>query len=93
MIFINYFFFSSQECSAVCHWTNFLRLLINVLQFYGFIKNTRKGRGVGSYFSYILLNEIPLKEIQTMFLQLAKLSGRVLRADLCTDHAHYVKNH
>ena len=42
----------------------------------------------GSYFPYILLNEI-----QTMFLQLAKRSARVLSADLCTDHAHYVKNH
>ena len=37
---------------------------------------------------YILLNEI-----QTMFLQLAKRSARVLPADLCTGHAHYVKNH
>ena len=37
---------------------------------------------------YILLNEI-----QTMFSQLAKRSARVLPADLCTDHAHYVKNH
>ena len=45
------------------------------------------GRG-GSYFPYILLNEI-----QTMFSQLAKRSARVLPADLCTDHAHYVKNH
>ena len=37
---------------------------------------------------YILLNEI-----QTMFSQLAKRSARVLPADLCTDHEHYVKNH
>ena len=37
---------------------------------------------------YILLNEI-----QMMFSQLAKRSARVLSADLCTDHAHYVKNH
>ena len=36
---------------------------------------------MGSYFPYILLNEI-----QTMFSQLAKQS-----ADLCIDHAHYVK--
>ena len=36
--------------------------------------------------TYILLNEI-----QTMFSQLAKRSARVLPADLCTDHAHYVK--
>ena len=28
-----------------------------------------------------------------MFLQLAKRSARVLPADLCTDHAHYVKIH
>ena len=28
-----------------------------------------------------------------MFSQLAKRSARVLPADLCTDHAHYVKNH
>ena len=45
-------------------------------------------QGGGSYFPYILLNEI-----QTMFLQLAKRSARVLPADLCTDHAHYVKIH
>ena len=45
--------------------------------------NTEQG---GSYFPYILLNEI-----QTMFSQLAKRSARVLPADLCTDHAHYVK--
>ena len=46
-------------------------------------------RGGGrSYFPYILLNEI-----QTMFSQLAKRSARVLPVDLCTDHAHYVKNH
>ena len=45
-------------------------------------------RGGESYFPYILLNEI-----QTMFSQLAKRSARVLPADLCTDHAHYVKNH
>ena len=44
--------------------------------------------GGGSYFPYILLNEI-----QTMFSQLAKRSTRFLPADLCTDHAHYVKNH
>ena len=46
------------------------------------------GGGGGSYFPYILLNEI-----QTMFPQLAKRSARVLPADLCTDHAHYVKIH
>ena len=33
---------------------------------------------------YILLNEIS---------QLVKRSARFLPADLCTDHAHYVKNH
>ena len=38
----------------------------------------------GSYFEYILLNEIS---------QLAKRSARVLPAHLCTDHAHYVKTH
>ena len=42
----------------------------------------------GDSFSYI-----PLNEIQTMFSQLAKPSARGLPADLCTDHAHYVKNH
>ena len=47
----------------------------------------RYSRGGGSYFPYFLLNEI-----QTMFSQLAKRSARVLPADLCTDHAHYVKN-
>ena len=46
-----------------------------------------RGSG-GSYFPYILLNEI-----QTMFSQLAKRSARVLPTDLCTDHAHYIKNH
>ena len=49
------------------------------------------GGGVGeggSYFPYILLNEI-----QTMFPQLAKRSARVLPADLYTDHEHYVKIH
>ena len=46
-----------------------------------------QGRG-GSYFPYIILNEI-----QTMFSQLAKRSAKVLPADLCKDHAHYVKNH
>ena len=51
--------------------------------------NDDQGRGGGgSYFPHILLNEI-----QTMFSQLAKQSARVLPADLCTDHAHYVKNH
>ena len=48
-----------------------------------------RGRGGGvSYFPYILLNEI-----QTMFSQLEKRSARVLPADLCTDHAHYIKIH
>ena len=42
--------------------------------------------GRGSFFPYILLNEI-----QMMFSQLAKRSARVLPADLCTDHAHYIK--
>ena len=42
----------------------------------------------GSYFPYILLNEI-----QTMFSQLAKQSAKVLPADLDTDHAHYLKIH
>ena len=32
-----------------------------------------------------------LNEIQTMFSQLAKRSAKVLPADLCSDHAHYVK--
>ena len=51
-----------------------------------------KGRGGaggrGSYFPYILLHEI-----QTMFSQLAKGSAKVLPAELCSDHAHYVKIH
>ena len=34
-----------------------------------------------------------LNEIQTTFSQLAKRSARVLPADLCTDHEHYIKNH
>ena len=54
-----------------------------------YIKVYLQQRGAGeSYFPYILLNEI-----QTMFSQLAKRSARFLPADLCTDHAHYVKNH
>ena len=57
------------------------------------VKNVRLvkikvGGGGGGYFPYILLNEI-----QTMISQLAKRSARVLPADLCTDHAHYVRNH
>ena len=49
----------------------------------------RLGRGVGgSYFPNIVLNEI-----QTMSSQLAERSARILPADLCTDHVHYVKNH
>ena len=51
------------------------------------MQRLEQGEG-GSYFPYILLNEI-----QTMFSQLAKRSARFLPADLCTDHAHYVKNH
>ena len=50
------------------------------------LKSPKTGGG-GSYFPYILLNEI-----QTMFSQLAKRSARVLPVDLCTDHAHYVNN-
>ena len=46
------------------------------------------GGGEGGYFPYILLNEI-----QTMFSQPVKRSARVVPADLCTDPAHYVKNH
>ena len=45
------------------------------------------GGGVASYFPYILLNEN-----QMMFSQLAKRSERAFPADLCTDHAHYVKH-
>ena len=72
--------------------TDYQRALI--LWFHQKHKEREEGDGGrGSYSPYILLNEIPLKEIQTIFLQLAKLSGRVLPADLCTDHAHYVKNH
>ena len=40
----------------------------------------------GSSFPYILLTEI-----KTMFSLLAKRSSKVLTADLCTDHVHYVK--
>ena len=41
----------------------------------------------GNYFPYVVLNEI-----LTMFSQLAKRSSRVLPADLCIDHAYYIKN-
>ena len=51
-----------------------------------YCKISTMGEGEGSYFPYILLNEI-----QTMFSQLAKRSARVVPADLCTDHVHYVK--
>ena len=52
-------------------------------------RQIRLGRGWGgSYFPNIVLNEI-----QTMFSPLAERSARVLPADLCTDHVHYVKNH
>ena len=45
--------------------------------------------GGGSYFPNLLLNEI-----QTMVSRLAKPSARVLPAELCTDHVHYVdKSH
>ena len=51
------------------------------------LKYYQKLAGGGeSYFPYILLNEI-----QMMFSQLAKRSARVLPADLCTDHVHFVK--
>ena len=40
----------------------------------------------GSYFPYLLLNEI-----QTMFSPLAMGSSRVLPGDLFTDHVHYIK--
>ena len=43
--------------------------------------------GEGSYFPYILLNEMEM-----MFSQLAKQSSRVLPAVLCTDVAHYIIN-
>ena len=54
------------------------------------LKSLRNGLTFTPYMDcfYILLNEI-----QTMFSQLAKPSARLLLADLCTDHAHYVKNH
>ena len=39
------------------------------------------------------IHSLELNEIQTMFSQLAKRSARVLPADLCTDHVHYVKIH
>lgn len=45
------------------------------------------GKPGGSYFLYILLNEI-----RTMFSLLAWWSSRVLPAGLFTDHAHYVIN-
>ena len=52
---------------------------------FGHEKTVRQNRE-GSYFPYILLNEI-----QTMFSQLTKQSAKVLPADVDTDHAHYVK--
>ena len=48
-----------------------------------------RGGGGGSYSPNLLLNEI-----QTMVSRLAKPSARVLPAELCTDHVHYVdKSH
>ena len=46
-----------------------------------------EGGGEGSYFPYILLNEMEM-----MFSQLAKQSSRVLPAVLCTDVAHCIIN-
>ena len=43
--------------------------------------------GEGSYFPYILLNEMEM-----MFSQLAKQSSRVLPAVLCTDAVCCIKN-
>ena len=43
------------------------------------------GGGIGSYFPYILLNDI-----QTMFSQLAKRQSKALPADLCTDRTHNI---
>ena len=60
---------------------------IQLFQGYSFEVAGSGGVGGGSYFPYILLNEI-----QMMASQLAKQSARVLPADLCTDNAHYVKN-
>ena len=41
----------------------------------------------------IFFQKVAEIQIQTMFSQLALRSARFLPADLCTDHAHYVKNH
>ena len=60
----------------------------NVKKQLGQINSVTCSQGGGSYLPYILLNEI-----QTMFSLLAKRSARVLPADLCSHHAHYVKNH
>ena len=57
------------------------------LNFTSAVKEVNWGGWGGSYFPYILLNEI-----QTMFSQLAKRSSRDQPVDLCTDHAHYAKN-
>ena len=39
------FFSFRQDRSIVCHWTNLLRLIIEVLQLYAFIENTMRGGG------------------------------------------------
>ena len=69
--------FSKRFCPAV--------LFIKGWQWRSMWINCNRG---GGYSSYILLNEI-----QTLFSQLAKQSARVLPADLCIDHVHFLKNH
>ena len=52
------------------------------------MKRYRAGGGGGEPTS----QTFSLKRNQTMFSQLAKRSSRVLPADLCSDHTHYVIN-
>ena len=90
------------EISVRLWWLHFVYACINITNSFSFssynlpfhtvfrsraITNITEQAG-GSYFPYILLHEI-----QTMVSQLARRSARPLRADLCTGHAHYVKNH
>ena len=61
-------------------------LIANLTRFENFVMVMARGGGATSHTT-------SLNEIQMMFSNLAKQSARLLPGDMCTDHAHYVKNH